>query len=161
MEFKKINGFNHRYSVSNTGVIRNDERNTILKPMLSTSGYYYVHLVVERKKYTQYVHRLVGQCFISNPNNYEQIDHINGNKLDNNVSNLRWVSVSTNRMAYGSKQRAKNRMRKVKAVHCDGTELCFNSRKDASTHFGCSPSKIRYGYLYKKGNKKDWIFELV
>ena len=48
-EWKKIDGFNARYSISTDGTVRNDERGTTVKPMLSTSGYHYVHLVVNRK----------------------------------------------------------------------------------------------------------------
>lgn len=157
--WKKVKGFNNRYSVSDKGNVKNDERNTILKPMLSTSGYHYVHLVIEQKKYTRYIHRLVGESFIDNPFNHEQIDHIDGNKTNNNISNLRWVSVSENCLAYGSKERAESRKRPIIARNVKGQVIEFNSRKEASEYFKCSPTKIKYGHCYKKGTKKDWLFE--
>lgn len=43
-----------------------------------------------------YVHRLVAKAFIPNPNNYEQVDHINSNRQDNRVANLRWISRQDN-----------------------------------------------------------------
>ena len=159
--WKKVDGFNNRYSVSSDGDVRNDERGTIVKPMLSTSGYHYVHLVVDRKKRTCYVHRLVGIAFLDNPHNYPQIDHIDGCKTNNRISNLRWVNVSQNRLAYGSKQRAENRRRSVLAKHIDGTEILFKSRTAAATHFNCSPTKIKYNHLYAKGEKKGWTFQKV
>lgn len=159
--WKKIDGFNDRYSVSTDGTVRNDERSTTVKPMLSTSGYHYVHLVVDRKKHTRYVHRLVGGAFIENPFEHSQIDHIDGCKTNNDIANLRWVSVSENCRAYGSEQRAENRKRSVLARHFSGEEILFSSRKEAAEHFNCSPTKIKYGRLYVKSEKKGWTFEQV
>ena len=159
--WKKIDGFNARYSISTDGTVMNDERGTLVKPMLSTSGYCYVHLVVNRKKYTMYVHRLVGNAFIENPYEHSQIDHIDGCKTNNHITNLRWVSVSENYRAYGSEQRAEARKRSVLARHISGEEILFNSRKAAAEHFNCSPTKIKYGQLYVKSDKKGWIFEQV
>lgn len=158
-EWRKVDNFDY-YSVSSDGLVRNDKRQKFVKPMLSTSGYLFVHLVKDRKKYTKYIHRLVGFAFLKKKKDTTQIDHIDGNKYNNNVSNLRWVTVSENYKAYGSKERAETRKRKVKAKYIDETIIVFDSRKEAAKYFFCSPSKIKYGYLYKKGNKKNWIFEL-
>ena len=158
-QWKKVHGF-ERYSVSEKGQVRNDEKGALVKPMNSTSGYLYVHLVKNRKKYTQYIHRLVGQAFISNPNELPQIDHIDGNKTNNCLSNLRWVTVSQNYLAYGNEARSENRKRAVKAVCTDGREMKFASRTEAAEYFQCSDTKIKYDYLYKKGSKKNWIFYL-
>lgn len=159
--WKKIDGFNDRYSISTDGTVRNDERGSTVKPMLFTSGYHYVHLVVDRKKHTRYVHRLVGGAFIENPFEHSQIDHIDGCKTNNDLSNLRWVSVSENYLAYGSEQRAESRKRSVLARNVNGEEVLFNSRKEAAEYFNCSPTKIHYGRLYVKSEKKGWTFEKV
>ena len=158
--FKKIPGYNSRYSINSKGEVFNNERNTFVKPMVSSSGYHYVHLVVNKKKETKYVHRLVGEIFLENPNKYPQIDHKDGNKLNNSVDNLRWVTASQNRLAYGSKERAEARKRKVIAINQENREIIFGSRKEAAEHFNCLPSKIKYNHLYKKGDKKGWIFYL-
>ena len=159
-QWKKIDGF-ERYSVSDKGQVRNDERATMVKPMTSTSGYSYVHLVRNRKKHTQYIHRLVGQAFLSNHDELPQIDHIDGCKTNNNLDNLRWVTVSQNYLAYGREARAENRKRAVKAVHIDGREVVFHSRMEAAEFFQCSDTKIKYNYLYKKGSKKGWTLYLI
>jgi hypothetical protein len=159
--FKEIPNYYSRYSINPDGVVLNNERNAIVKPMISTSGYQYVHLVKDGKKETKYIHRLVGEAFLENPKKLPQIDHIDGNKLNNSVKNLRWVTASQNRLAYGSEKRALARMRQVKAVNISGEEIIFMSRKDAAKHFNCLPSKIEYGHLYKKGEKKGWIFSLI
>jgi hypothetical protein len=159
VEWKKIEGFED-YSISSEGVVRNDKRGSIVKPMLSTSGYHYVHLVKSRKKYTKYIHRLVGLTFLEKGAEDTQIDHIDGNKTNNKVSNLRWVTVSENCMAYGREQRAESRKKKVVAIHTDGTIINFDSRKAAAEYFKCSTTKIKYGHLYAKSDKKGWIFKL-
>lgn len=157
-EWRKIKGFH--YSVSNTGEVRNDKTGRILKKRHSTSGYLCVQLF-DKKTYFKYVHRLVGEAFVQNPKNHPQIDHIDGDKTNNDVSNLRWVSVSENRLAYGNEERALNRMRKVLAKKETGEEIVFSSRKSVGEYFRCSDSKVKYGWLYKKGEKKGWIFYKV
>ena len=64
-----------------------------VKPWLGC-GYLQVNLGGIRK--TAFVHRLVAEAFIPNPENKPTVDHINGNKLDNRVENLRWVSHKEN-----------------------------------------------------------------
>ncbi len=157
-EWVKVKGFN--YSVSNTGEVKNDKTNRLLKQTVSTSGYLFVQLS-DGKTHMKYVHRLVGEAFVPNPDGLPQIDHIDGNKQNNMVSNLRWVSISENRLAYGNEERARNRMRKVLAKHENGKQIIFDSRTAVGEYFQCSDSKVKYGYLYKKGSKTGWTFYKV
>ncbi|CAL6030320.1 Conserved_hypothetical protein [Hexamita inflata] len=59
-------------------------------------GYYYVHLQYQGKSYNRSVHRLLAQAYIPNPEDYTEVDHIDCNKENNNLENLRWVSRSQN-----------------------------------------------------------------
>ena len=68
-----------------------------LKPIVDTSTYYRVKLimpVVGQKSFL--LHRLVAMTYLDNPNNLEEVNHKDGNKLNNHVSNLEWVSRSDN-----------------------------------------------------------------
>lgn len=68
----------------------------IIEPRLNSKGYKQVSVRTNHKKHHLFVHRLVALAFIPNPENKPAVDHINTNKLDNNVENLRWATHSEN-----------------------------------------------------------------
>lgn len=104
--WKDIKGYEGRYEVSSLGNVRTVKRfvknkngmrlvkSHILKSHIDEKGYCKIFLRKEDsgKNIVNYVHRLVAEAFISNPNDYPCIDHIDTNKSNNNVSNLRWVT---------------------------------------------------------------------
>lgn len=95
--WKDITGYEGLYQASNFGNIKSLKRNTaherILKPRVDKGGYLYVGLTKNGITKTYKVHRLIGLTFIANPKNKYSINHINGNKQDNNVENLEWASA--------------------------------------------------------------------
>lgn len=84
------------YSVSKDGKVHNDKRDKMKTPVVNRKGYYFVDLYENGKRSRKLVHRLVGEAYIDNPNNSPQINHKDGNKLNNNVDNLEWVTPSEN-----------------------------------------------------------------
>ena len=59
-------------------------------------GYKQCNLYKDGKKYYKRIHRIVAQTYIKNPNNLPQVNHKDGNKINNNINNLEWVSNSEN-----------------------------------------------------------------
>lgn len=59
-------------------------------------GYKQVQIMRSGKRYTRYVHRLVAECFLEKPDGYDYINHKDGNKSNNSVSNLEWCTQSQN-----------------------------------------------------------------
>lgn len=94
--FKDIKGYPN-YQVSNCGRVWNAKTQRMLKPSEKPNGYLQVNMIAAnglRKK--EYIHRLVALTFLENPNNLPQCDHIDRNRSNNNVDNLRWVDASAN-----------------------------------------------------------------
>ena len=73
-----------------------DYKEIELKPCYNKQGYNMVNLFKDGKQKTKLVHRLVAEAFIPNPDNLPQVNHIDGNKDNNNVSNLEWCSALQN-----------------------------------------------------------------
>lgn len=106
--WKHVVGYEGLYEVSNYGNIRSLDRivvysdgrthkyNSCVIKQFKNKGYLYVRLSKNNKSSWEKVHRLVAKSFIDNPYNKPCIDHINGDKTDNKVTNLQWVTYEEN-----------------------------------------------------------------
>lgn len=85
------------YRIYDDGRVMNEKTGTYYKGTIR-NGYRWFDLRWRNKKYARSQHRLIAEAFISNPNNYEYVHHINNNRLDNRLENLKWVSASENNL---------------------------------------------------------------
>lgn len=92
---KKINN-NKYYYITSDGKVYSDFGGKLkrLKTQINNDGYEKIKL--NKKIYS--VHRLVGEYYIENPNNYPQINHKDGNKINNDISNLEWCTNAHNQL---------------------------------------------------------------
>lgn len=92
--WKPVKGFELLYEVSSNGLVKNN-KGKILSQNLQNSGYLLVHLYSDKKRKAILIHRLVMLHF-NDETPKEQVDHIDFDKTNNRLSNLKWVSRSEN-----------------------------------------------------------------
>lgn len=94
--FKDIKGFEGLYKVSSLGRVYSLISNKYLKFGHTKTGYQFVALRKNNKTNQQYVHRLVAFTFLASIKNKNEINHIDGDKTNNNKENVEWVSHKEN-----------------------------------------------------------------
>ena len=96
--WKKIEGYQDKYSVSNLGYVRNDKTGKILKPGRDISRYLQVSLrdSIKKKAHTFKIHRLVAINFLQKDKERLQVNHLDGNKENNQATNLEWCTCGEN-----------------------------------------------------------------
>lgn len=125
------------FLISNFGNVKNNRLNSIKIPQIDNKGYLKVRLYKKEGSKNFRIHRLVALHFIDNPNNYNQVDHIDRNKTNNNINNLRWCSCEQN---CRNTKKQLNTTSKYKGVH-----YCIRNKKwVASTSF--KKKQIHLGY---------------
>ena len=127
------------YEISNLGNVRNRITQKILKGRFSKSGYLQVSVKLnETQKFSnRYIHRLVAIHWIENPENKKEVNHIDGNKENNTVENLEWVTPSENQKHRHLLGNGKTSQRKVGKFSKEGILLKeYNSIVEAAAAEG-------------------------
>lgn len=99
IEIWKIIKESNNYEISNFGNFRNN-KGRLLKCNINTRGYKYCNISIKGKVKKVKIHRLVAINFVNNFNNFETVNHIDGNKLNNHYLNLEWLTRKQNIQHY-------------------------------------------------------------
>lgn len=172
-EWRQVKGFEGLYEVSSFGRVRSldRERHAIKygKPVVSklkggvmklgesNRGYYHIILRKDGKAYTLRINRLVAEAFIPNPDNLPQVNHIDGDKKNNAVSNLEWCTCSHNiihAMDTGLKPCRKK-------VRCIETGEVFVSVSEAARKKGVSQTMVSLICNHQRKSTHGLHFEFV
>lgn len=153
------------YYITEYGEVLNKKKG--LKKIISSvgkDGYNKVGLSFNGKRTFYRVHRLVAECYIPNPNNHQQVNHINGIKTDNHVNNLEWVSQSQN-IIHALKQGLipsgeKSHMSKLKKEDIDfiRSHYQYKSKKYNSKTLG-KMFGVCHGEILRIVKNKLWKYE--
>lgn len=128
--WKDVVGYEGLYQVSNFGRVKNKE-NKIKAQHPQNGGYLIVHLYRYGEHKAKTVHRLVASAFISNNSNKSEVNHIDGNKKNNKIKNLEWITPKENQKH--SRSILNNICgKKAKKVKCVETGEIFISTGEAS-----------------------------
>lgn len=140
--WKKINEFPNYY-ISNKGNIRKGVNGKNLKTFVR-NGYMSINLYNENECKQKYVHRLVGEAFIENPNNYPQINHKDENRCNNNVSNLEWCTCKYN-INYGERTQKmlNSRTGPRKSIKVQVNNIVFDALYKAAKHIGVGSQLLK------------------
>ena len=132
-EWKPIEGW--PYSVSDDGHVRNDRTGHILKMHEMNRGYLDVLLCNNGISQNKTVHRLVAEAFIPNPECKPQVNHKDGNRLNNNVDNLEWLSLADN-IRHGFENNLYKQNKTTLESEDTGEIYTFRSQTEAGAFLG-------------------------
>jgi len=159
--WKDIHGYEGLYMISNKGCVKSLRRDLILKANTS-ARYAFVSLRVKGKTSYPRIARLVAGAFIKNPDNKPLVNHKDGNKLNNVVTNLEWCTRSENQLhAYETGlQKGFHYSRAVLQIKNGKTIKQYESIKKASMDTGIDAGSIGHvlrGYR-KTAGKYQWSY---
>lgn len=161
--WKDIPNYEGIYQVSNFGNVRNKEK---IISQFNNKGYMCVSLYKSTRKNLR-VHRLVAEVFIENPDNKREVNHIDGNKRNNKVTNLEWVTSRENKIhavnnglnkqcikiyAYKNNTKLESnsiaqmyyKIKKIENINCKEKTFKENVRRALITH------GLYYGYSFER-----------
>ena len=166
---KDIPGWEGLYACDTKGQIYSYHSNKFLSPSKSKRGYLHIIFSKDRKRYDYRVHRLIAMTFIDNPENKEQVNHIDGNKINNCISNLKWCTAEEN-IAHAKQYDlfAHQRNNNIPMHTKDGPQIAyvFTNVYNGAQFIICGFRALRkqfkingytYGIIQKHANTGDYI----
>lgn len=170
-EWKDVTGYEGQYRVSNHGNVKSLKRG---KEKLLTwhqskltkrhpEPMYHVEFWADNKRKTFKVHRLVAQEFIPNDEGKPQVNHKDGNRRNNHVDNLEWVTGSENmKHAYRTGLTKPRNQKPIKGINLlTGKEVTFQSCYEASRELGVWEGAIRSALKGRSASSAGYTWEYI
>lgn len=88
--------YEDKYSIREDGVIISHRENSPIEPTKNPNGYYKYCFTLNGKREQKLIHQVVAKHFLANPYDHKQVNHKDGNKANNSVQNLEWISSEDN-----------------------------------------------------------------
>lgn len=140
--WKDVAGYEGLYQVSNLGRVKN--RDKLMKLRIKRDGYVGVVLFKDGRRKDELVHRLVAKAFIENAKEKPEVNHRDGVRTNNCVSNLEWCTRSENmrHKIYCSGRSPENLHGPLRAIRCSETGEVFRSLNEAARKYGGSSGAL-------------------
>lgn len=152
-----IEGKESIYEINSDGEIRNKHSKHILAQIINNSGLLKCDVTVGDKKHSLYIHKLLAEYFVPNPNNLERAYHIDGDKTNNALSNIGWTSQSE---AVSRGNATKKRVKQINQ-YSDAKKMnliaTFDSVLDASDKLGIHRTTITKFLTGKRESDKIFL----
>lgn len=176
MTWKKIKQCEN-YSINENGEVRNDITGKLKRPFINkANGYLTVDLWKDNKPFKATIHRLLAEAFIPNPEGKLTVDHKDGNRLNNNLENLRWATYSEQNSRFNS---IGVRSQRIRVTHyaekrkkrgggheswLDADDVMYFDRiTDVANYFGVTIGTIslmlKNGNIGRRGKMRGYKFE--
>lgn len=155
MVWKNIEGYS-KYQLNIHGQVRNVKTGRLIKHWVHTAGYYAVELCESGCRKKHLVHRLIAEAFLDNPHNKDCVNHIDGNKKNNDIGNLEWCSKGENNV-HAIEVLGKLR----KQIRCVETGKVFESMTEASRVLGIGISSISVACSLPGKKVRGFSFALI
>lgn len=170
---------NNNYSIDELGRVRNDQTGHIKEPFKNKrNGYWIVDLYKNNRSEKVPVHRLLCEAFLPNPENKPTVDHINGDRENNSLENLRWATYSEQNSRFEtigvrSEKIVVTRFEEFRKKRGGGhvqwgdaiEKLYFDSITHCADYFCCSISNIslrlKSGQIGRRGKTRGCLIEYV
>jgi len=140
--WKDIKGYEGYYQASNLGRIKSVRSNKIMSVKKQSRGYPQINFHVNGVRKILYIHRIIAETFLQNNEKFKTVDHIDENKKNNSVLNLKWCSQNENMILFHSRRVEKKRMQK----HMKLTEKDVNHIRKERICFGVKAKDLAISY---------------
>lgn len=153
--WKFVKGMENRYEVSDKGELRNAQTKHVLALDENNIGYKRIKLSKNgfEKPKTYYIHRLVAEAFIDNPDNKPCVNHKDLDRRNNTVENLEWVTYKENEI-HSRKYGVVKEYKPFCVTFCDGRTCQYESKEELAIELGLTRASIK---MWLHGKTKGYL----